>query len=64
MARKDKVNFQDIKPVIPEYYIDPLKSAVFNIERVIINSGLTYNMEYRPDDGYFSLELYGANKEK
>lgn len=65
MAKKDKKvpNELPIKYFYPEFHIDPLQKAVWEVEKIIINSGLPYNMKYRPDDGYFSVELYNGKKE-
>ena len=59
MVKKDlKVsNESPLKAFIPAFSIDPLQKAVMDIQGIIYNSGLPYNMEYRPDDGYFMLKL-------
>lgn len=55
MAKKD--TYEEIKFFMPEFRIDPLERAVKEIERIIFESGLPYSMEYRPDDGYFTLKI-------
>lgn len=60
MAKKDK-KVPNVSPMsyrYPSFYFDPFKEATREIERIIFESGLPCAMEYRPDDGYFSLELY------
>lgn len=60
MARKDKKvpNESPMKYFYPAFNLDPFQNAALKIEDVICGSGLPFNMEYRPDDGYFSVELY------
>lgn len=67
MSKKDRAISKNetgqMKFYHPTFIFDPLKEAVKGIERIIFDSGLPYNMEYRPDDGYFSLELYKSKEE-
>lgn len=60
---KDTKMLNETQPklYVPEFYLNPLEKAVWDIENIVIRSGLPYNIEYRPDDGYFSLELYNKN---
>ena len=64
MNKKDKkvVNESPMNFYHPTFIFDPLKSAVKGIEQIIFDSGLPYNMEYRPDDGYFSVELFNTKE--
>lgn len=66
MSKKDKKvpNEVPINYFNPTFIFDPFKEAIKGIERIIFDSGLPYNIEYRPDDGYFSLELYKCEKDK
>ena len=60
MARKV---IPEPKFLAPDFYTDPFQNAVRDIQPIIFTSGLPYSIEYRPDDGYFSLELYKDAKE-
>ena len=64
MNKKDKKvpNELPFNYIQPTFIFDPLKEAVKAIERIIFDCGLPYNMEYRPDDGYFSVELYNEKE--
>lgn len=69
MTRKNKnnepsIDYSQMKTFYPNIQTDPLKKAAWDIERIIIESGLSYCMEYRPDDNFFTVRLYNKNKEK
>ena len=60
MAKKDtKVpNTSEFKFLTPEIIrIDPLHVVVRNIESIIFESGLPYDMEYDPKERYFTLTI-------
>lgn len=66
MNKKDKKvpNEAPVRFFMPEFRIDPLQKAVREIEGVIFDSGLPFNMDYRPEDNYFRLELEDNKKPK
>ena len=57
------IDFSQMKLFYPPFAVDPLQKAAWEIEKIIVDSGLPYYMEYRPDDNYFTVKLYNKNKE-